>query len=1052
MGMDVLQPRLSWVLQSETRGQKQTAYRVLVASTLERLAAGQGDLWDSGKTVSGETVGIVYAGRALKSRDRCWWKVRVWNREGEPSPWSETSTWSMGLLQPSDWGDARWVAFRPPVPIITPHSGYHSALAPAADTPTWVVLELGALHALDSVRLFPSRPYDRTPDTPGFLFPVRFKVETALKADFSDAVLAVDRTAADVANPGTNVLAYTFTSRPARYVRLTATRLSTVDGRNHAFALAELQALSGGTNVAEKAAVTALSALEPEGWAKAKLTDGRLLPDKGTPAVTPPATLLRKEFALGGPVKRAVVSVTGLGLYELRLNGQRVGDHLLAPEWTRYCKRIQYQTYDVTGLLRDGPNALGAQLCAGWWAGPLVIRPLWPAPQYCLLLRLDIERVDGTWQSVVSDGTWQATDTGPIRRSEIYYGEIYDATREQPGWDSPGFVATGWIPALTLSCPDGAEGSVLVAQPNEPIRVVEELRPVRMTEPKPGVYIFDLGQNISGWCRLKADAPAGTLITLRHGEMLNDDGTVYVGNLRGPAQLNLYTWRGGLAEREPHFTYHGFRYVQVEGLPARPGIDAIVGRVFHSDAPASGRFSCSDDLLNRIMSCAEWTQRANMMSVATDCPQRGERLGWMGDLAVFSQTAIFNRNMASFLSKVLYDIRDSQYGDGSFSDIAPIPERNGGIGSAPGWADAGTIIPWQVYENYADLRVLEQQFAACRRYVDRILDRNPDLVWRNARGCDHGDWLNGDTTNLEGYPKGLSTVSKEVLATAFFAHSAELVSKMAKALGREDDAKRYMELHEGIRAAFQKAYVSADGQVLGETQAGYALALNFNLLDAPLRLKSTRHLLDAIEKYRGHPSTGIQTTLLMLLALSREGSHDEACRLAGLRTAPSWGYMVEMGATTIWERWDGYVKGRGLQNGGMNSFNHCAFGAIGEWVWRMLAGINPDEAQPGYKHVILRPRPGGGLTWVKGRYESIRGPIVSEWTLEKGSFSLVVSIPPNTTASVFVPAKADVAVTEGGLPAAQAKGVSFLRREDGCAVYGIEAGRYSFSSALSQHE
>ena len=1050
-GIDVLQPRLAWGLRSEERGQKQSAYRVLVASVPERLAADLGDLWDSGKVVSDQTIQVAYAGSALNTRQRCFWKVRAWDRNGQPTPWSGAATWSMGLLQPADW-KAEWIAYRPPAPVISPHNGYHSALALTADTNKWVSVDLGAARAVGGVDLFPSRPYDRTPDTPGFLFPARFKVETALKTDFSDAVPAVDRTAADVPNPGTNALTYAFAPRSARYVRLTATRLTGCDTKNYAFALAELRVHSGGTNVAEKAAVTASDAIEAGGWAKMKLTDGRLFPDKGTPQVTPPATLLRKEFVLSGPIKHAAVSVTGLGLYELRINGRRVGDHVLAPEWTRYGKRIQYQTYDVTELLRDGANALGAQLCAGWWAGPLVIRPLWPAPQYCLRMRLDIERADGTLQSVVSDGTWQATDAGPIRRSEIYYGEDYDATREQPGWDSPGFTAAGWIPALTLPCPDGAEGTVLVAQPNEPVRVVEELHPVRLTEPQPGVYVFDLGQNIAGWCRLKAAAPAGTVITLRHGEMLNDDGTVYTDNLRGLAQLNVYTWRGGEAELEPHFTYHGFRYVQVDGLPGRPAEDAVIGRVFHSDATAAGKFSCSDEMLNTIMRCSDWTQRANLMSVPTDCPQRGERLGWAGDIQIFSQTAIFNRDMAAFFSKWLYDVRDSQYGDGTFSDLAPIPERSGGIGGAPGWADAGTIIPWRVYVNYADTRMLAGHFDAARRWVDLIHRRNPGLLWLQSRGCDHGDWLNGDTMLLDGYPKGVGAVPKEVLATAFFAHSAEIVSKMARALGREGEAERYAKLHEGIKAAFQRAFVSADGRITGDTQAGYALALDFGLVDGPLRSKAMASLLEAIKTYKGHPSTGIQSTHRMLLALSRNGQHADACRLASLRTVPSWAYMVEMGATTIWERWDGYVKGRGFQNGGMNSFSHCAFGAIGEWVWRMLAGINPDETQAGYKHVIVRPRPGGGLTWVKSRYDSIRGPIVSEWTLAKGVFSLVVALPPNTTAAVFVPAKDAVTVTEGGLPAGQAKGVSFLRMEEGCAVYAVESGRYTFASDSAQTE
>ncbi len=704
----------------------------------------------------------------------------------------------------------------------------------------------------------------------------------------------------------------------------------------------------------------------------------------------------------------------------------------------------------MTGLLREGANALGAQLCAGWWAGPLVCRPVWSAPQYALLLRLDIEFADGSEQTVVSDGSWQATDVGPIRRSEIYWGEEYDATREQPGWDCAGFDASAnsWLSALVLPYPQGTEKAKLVAQKNEPIRVVEERIPVRITEPKAGVYVFDMGQNMTGWCRLKATAPAGTKVTLHYGERLNEDGTVYVGNLRGEAQINIYHWRGGEAEREPHFTYQGFRYVQVEGLPTRPVQDTVIGRVFHSSVRETGSFTCSDELLNRIMHCVKWTQFANLMGIPTDCPQRGERLGWTGDFMIFSQTAAYTCDMAAFFSKWLRDVRDCQHPNGTFGDVAPYPEDENGNGGiqfgTPGWADAGVIAPWRLYVNYADNRALSEQFEAARRWVDLIHSRNSNLLWLNGRGCDNGDWLNGDSLILKGFPKGTNAVPKELFATAMFARSVETVAKMAKTLGRTDDAVRYTELYEGIKAAFQKAFVSADGHVQGNTQAGYALALDFGLLDHERCLKAAALLAETIRKGGGHPSTGIQTTLSMMLALSNNGQHDEAYRLATLRTVPSWGYMVEMGATTIWERWDGYVKGRGFQNGGMNSFNHYAFGALGEWVWRMLVGLNPDEDQSGFKHVIIHPRPSGGLTWVKGRYDSIRGPIVSEWTLKNGVFSLVVSLPPNTIATVFVPTKDAGAVTEGGVPVAQAKGVTLLRMKDDCAVYAVESGRYTF--------
>jgi alpha-L-rhamnosidase len=1045
LGIDAAKPRLSWILQSAERGQRQTAYQVLVASTPDVLAKDQGDLWDSGRVASDQSVHVEYAGTPLGSRMRCCWKVRAWDKDGRPSTWSQPAFWTMGLLQPSDW-QGKWIAATPPPTVATPHNGYHSALiVHAPDAVKWVAVDLGHEQTIDAVRLHPSHPYDR-PSRAGYMFPVRFKIEAAGRADFSDAKIVVDRTAADVPNPGADAPLYRFAPLRARYVRLTVTRLAQYDDARWGFTLAEMEVLAGTQNVALRAAVTALDALEQGGWSKNRLVDGRVLGERGQgDASSSSATMLRREFDLRGPVKRATASVTGLGLYELRLNGQRVGDQLLAPGYTVYPKRIQYQTCDVTGLLREGQNAVGAQLGGGWWTGPLPFDYARPGYRLCLLMRLDIELADGTMQTIVTDPSWQSTIDGPIRAAGIYFGETYDATREMPGWDQPGFASAGWRPVLVLPYPDGAEKAALVAQPSEPIRVTEELQPVKITEPKPGVYVFDMGQNMVGWCRLTTDAPAGTKITLRHAEVLNEDGTIYTANLRSAAQVAEYTTRGGKAVVEPHFTHYGFRYVEVSGLPHRPDKDALVGRVFHAANSVTGRFACSSALVNQIMHCVDWVQRGNMLSVPTDCPQRDERLGWMGDAQAFSQTAMFGRDMAGFYTKWVRDVRDSQADNGRYTDMSPAP--NASVAGTPAWGDAGTIVPWHTYQSYADKRLLAEHFESARRWVDFIRSSNADSLWRNGRGNDYNDWLNGDETVLEGYPRGISAIPKEIFATAFFAHSTEIVAQMAAVLGRADDSNKYAKLFSDIKAAFNKAYVSPDGRIKGDTQAGYALALHFNLLDESLRPKATAHLIEAIHRYKDHPSTGIQTSHHMMLALSDNGRHDEAWRLISLRTVPSWGHMIDMGATTIWERWDGYVKGRGFQSPVMNSFNHPAFGAVGEWVWRELAGINPDEQQPGYKHFLLRPRPVGDLAWVKARYDSIRGPITSDWRMADGRFQLHVEIPANTTATVVVPTSAPGSVTEGGKPAGASPGVGLVKTVDGtAAMFRVESGRYDFSA------
>jgi len=1051
LAIDVRAPRLSWALTSRQRGQKQSAFQVLAASTTETLARNKGDLWDSGKVESDQSIHVVYAGKELQSRACAFWKVRVWDKNGKLSPWSEPGIWTMGLLDQGDW-QAKWIADAKSVAEAAagaarkPHNGYHSGFSSTAEATKSVTVDLGKKELIDAVRLYPARPYDWQPDTPGFLFPLRFRIEVAQKADFSDARTVVDRTRTDEPNPGTSAPVHRFAPATAQYVRLTVTRLRRRDGNNFGVALAEMQVMTGDKNLAQGAKVLAPDSIESGGWSKLNLLDGVLGPIPQSSVGTPlPATMVRKSFRVEGSIKRAIVFVTGLGLYELRINDRRVGDNLLAPEWTNYRKRIQYQAADVSKLLRPGNNAIGAMVGEGWYAGRLMIvgrNAYGSYPRF--LLRLEIQLSDGRRQTIATDASWRSTSDGPIRSAEIYDGEVYDARKEMPGWDTADFDDGTWQPVRAFDLGEAE----LVWQRNEPIRVVKELRPVKMTEPKPGVYVFDMGQNMVGWCRLKVEGPAGTTVTIRHAEMLNSDGTLYTANLRSAQQTDRYVFRGNGEEVfEPHFTYHGFRYVELTGAIKSPTPDSALGRVFHSAAPDAGSFESSSELLNQLMRNIVWTQRGNLMSTPTDCPQRDERFGWMGDFQTFSQTAIFNMDMAAFLSKWVRDVRDDQADDGRFPDFAPHPgDPNAGYSGAPAWADAGTIVPWRTFENYADTRMLEEHFESVTRWIGYVRKNNPDLIWTMARGNNYNDWLNGDTLILEGWPKSGAAAPPDVFATAYFAHSTELVAKMAAALGRQDEARRYGDLFEQIKTAFNRRFVKPDGRIPGDTQAGYALALQFNLLPDEMHPKAAQRMVEGFKRYDGHLSTGIHTTRLLMLALTRNGYNDEAYRLLNLRTFPSWGYMGDHGATTIWERWDGYVGDRGFQNAGMNSFNHWAFGSVGEWIWRHVVGINPDEENPGYQHIVIRPRPGGGLRWVRGEYDSIRGKIASRWEVEDGTFTLDVTIPANTTAAVYVPARSAEAVTESGKPATQADGVKFLRMEEASAVFAVESGRYSFSS------
>ncbi len=730
-----------------------------------------------------------------------------------------------------------------------------------------------------------------------------------------------------------------------------------------------------------------------------------------------PSPCLRKESSLRRPIRRAVAHVSALGLCEFFINGARVGDQVLAPEWTDYRARVQFQSYDVTALLRKGGNAFGLMLAAGWYAGRLGLHSWavgggergfygrWPRG----LAQIMVTYQDGSEEFIGTDESWRYTLDGPIRGADLLDGETYDARRELAGWTDSGFDDSAWRPVETCLGPQ------LVPQANEPIRITERLRPTAITSPKPGVFIIDFGQNLTGWISLALRADSGTCVRLRHGEILDESGALYVENLRSARQTDTYICGGGGSERyEPRFTYHGFRYVEVTGLASAPDPAQIEACAVNSDAAEVGTFECSDPLLNRIMSAIRWTHRGNLHGIPTDCPQRDERLGWMGDIQVFAQTAIFGMDMAAFFTKWLLDVRDAQSGDGRFPDLAPFPGyAHPSFYGAPAWADAGVLVPWRQWVNYADRELLQTHFDSARRWVDRVWADNPEGLWRRNPGRAYGDWLNGDTLIMDGWPIKGGAVPIDVFATAFLAESTKRVAQMAAILGRRREATHYRLRAGAIRKAFQRAFVSPSGRVRGDTQAGYALALHFGLMPKRLEKAAQGHLTRTIRRYGGRFSTGIQSTIRLLMEVTRAGRSDLAYAMVQQKTPPSLGYMVEHGGTTIWERWDGWIAGRGPYAPGMNSFNHYALGAIGEWFYRVIGGLNPDEGSPGWKHFFVRPRPGGDLTWARVVYHSIRGVIRSEWRIEDQRLTLEVDVPSNTSATVQLPGRRPVRLGPG---------------------------------------
>ena len=655
-GIDATRPRLSWLISSNRRGETQTAYQILVASSSQLLNEEKGDLWDSGKVASDDTCQIVYAGKPLVSREICYWKVRAWDRDGKAGDWSPDAQWTMGLLQQADWS-AKWVAPTPSAeaasaPLIIRHATYET---------------VAGGQSVDVTAILNSHIN-----------------QGRLKMVVNNKTLGVD--------PAVNM----------------TKRL-------------QVEYECGGQILKKEVAEN----------------QTLILPDKMSPL-----PYLRKSCELKSPVQRAVLYVTALGLYEVHVNGRRVGDHVLAPDWTDYRRRVRYQTFDVTGMLKPGGNALGALLADGWFSGHIGNGGYeFFGKEPAFLAQLEVTYSDGHTESIVTDNTWK-WHASPILSSDFMLGEDYDSRLEIKGWDKSGLDESDW-PAVTVRDETSRQ---LQSQVMPPVRELCELHAKTIKQPKPGSWIYDLGQNMVGVVRLKVSAPAGTTITLRHAEMLNPDGTLYTQNLRGAPSIDHYTCQGGGVEIwQPRFTFHGFRYVELTGLAGGPVNDAVTGIVIGSDTPRTGEFACSDPRINQLQSNIQWGQRGNYISVPTDCPQRDERLGWMGDAEVFIRTAAYNADVAAFFTKWLVDVDDGQSPAGAFSNVSPNTSQD--VGGVPAWADAGVICPWTIYEMYGDKRVLERHLPAMMKWVDYMQLHSDGLIRDKDRGEDFGDWLsiNADT-------------------------------------------------------------------------------------------------------------------------------------------------------------------------------------------------------------------------------------------------------------------------------------------------------------------
>lgn len=930
-GIDEAQPRLTWQIDSAQRAAKQLAYQILAASSITLLDKNVGDLWDSGKITSGDTVNISYAGKPLASRQQCFWKVCVWDANGK-THWSEAARWTMGLLQLDDW-QANYISFRDTSPVWT-----------------------------DTTNLF-----------------------------------------------------------------------------------------------------------------------------------LPPAHQYRKAFTTSKAVRRATVYATALGIHELYLNGQRVGDALFAPGWTDYHQRAYYNTYDVTPLVKRGGNALGAWLGDGWYSGYIGFGLLTGigtehvgrntyGKTPALMAQLEIEYTDGTRETIITDKSWKQTGNGPIREGDFLMGEFYDARKETPGWTKSNFDDAKWDAAILASENGNAPATFyeyanaekpggkveikgrpidlgfqrppkLEAFPGLPVRAIEEIKPVAIASPTNGVYIFDLGQNFAGVVRLKVKGPAGTMIQLRYGEMLHPDGRLMNENYRKARATDHYILSGDQNGEEwtARFTFHGFQYVEVSGFPGTPGKDAITGIVLHSDTPMTSSFECSDPMANKLFKNVVWTQRANFLDLPTDCPQRDERFGWMGDAQIYVHCATLNADVAAFYTKWLREVMESQRPSGTFPGYAPYPFQHGwDFGTA--WCDAGVICPWTIWQAYGDTRIIERCWPFMVKFMDWRKSSSKDFLGIN-HGNEWGDWLSfGKKTPIE------------YVDTVYFAYSTKLMADMAAAIGKQTEAAEYRALFDNIKSAFNQKYVQSGGSLAVDTETAYALALYMDLLPAELRVKSGKILADKIRFGETADNSGMTTGFIgtrpLLPVLTSVGENDLAVKHFQSRKFPSWGYEVDQGATTIWEHWDSFTKANGFggmdgkQNASMNSFAHYSFGAVCEWMINDLAGIQSDG--PGYDKIIIHPHPptpGSNaahepIHWVRAHYDSIHGRITSNWKRTKNNFELETEIPANTTATIYLPASSAKQITVNGKPLSKSSTAKLIRLDAGCAIINVGSGNFHFTSTI----
>ncbi|WP_328332079.1 family 78 glycoside hydrolase catalytic domain [Kribbella sp. NBC_00382] len=1003
-------PRLSWQLDGTRRGTAQTKYEVHVASTAGKTA--DPDIWNSGVVTSDRSVDVPYAGPALTPYTQYFWQVRVWDDTGTPSAWSTVATFETANLKPEDWqGDwigadnqpgAEWTDYTIDADVtLTKDALGFFFRGRGGNGYMWQLNQENDARPTLRPHLKQSTGYTLLGEIP--LTGVNLKQRNHLKITIAGHTITTwinntqvdQRDRSDHDAPG--LVGFRTNGVEAGVVHtLKVTNAAGKTLIDTAFAKGD-QTFPDGT-------VLATGGLEVKG------NTDLWLPGKAVP-------VFRKSITLPKKVAKARMYAAAQGIYELSLNGQKVGDQHLAPGWTDYAHRIQSQSYDVTKLVAKGSNTIGAEVANGWFAGNVA---MFGSNKYgsqtALSAQLRVTYTDGTTDVFATDPTWE-TAPGAVQAADLLNGETYDA-RKTP---------TDWTPVQVRP----SATSKLAQQTDQPVRVTGELAAKAIASPTPGVYLYDLGQNMVGVGKFQLTGTPGQTVKIRYGEVLNPDGTLYTDNLRSAKATDRYTFAtSGPETYQPRFTFHGFRYVELSGLPTAPPASAVTGVVMGTDGAKTSSFITNSALVNKLHSNIVWGQRGNFLSIPTDTPARDERMGWTGDINVFARTAVYNLDSQAFLTKWLQDLRDSQAANGAYASVAPtVPNSfDGGLGNA-GWADAGVNVPWTIWQAYGDTSVISQHYDSMRRYVDYLVASSNGLI---RGGGDYGDWLNLD-----------DPTPGDLIGTSFIAKGSRQLSQMAAAIGNTADAAKYQKVYEDTKAAFQSRFVAADGTVGTDSQTGYILAFTNDLVPTDKITAAGDHFANTILRRDTHLSTGFLGVDGLLPVLTKIGRSDLAYKLLQNTSYPSWGYEIGKGATTVWERWNSINPDGTFNDVGMNSFNHYAYGAVGEWMYRTLAGVS--AAEPGYRKALIAPTPGNGIDSSDYKYQTPYGEIASRWkgTTEYG-LTLDVTVPANTTATVRIPAPNVGAVTESGNPLAGADHVSNVVDEGSTVAMTVASGTYRF--------